>query len=108
MTEDRTWTLIIRCARPASRARKGDHWHVQPHRVRDLTDSWFGKDAEIKLTPRTATFTLKGEGRPPSNLPLWREHFASALSALFMHVEMKNLHYVLPRPNRTELREDEG
>lgn len=105
MTEER-WTLTIRCPRPANRA--CDDWHVQPQRVERLARDWFGKNAEITLTTRTARLRLEGTGKPPIHLAHWQSSFATVLDCLFMEIERVRGKCVLPRPLRTEIREERG
>ncbi|UPZ27657.1 hypothetical protein MUK60_07395 [Streptomyces sp. LRE541] len=106
MTESR-WTLTIRCPRPANRA--ADDFHVQPEKVDRLAHEWFGRDAAITLTARTATLQIRGEGQMPGHLiDHYRTSFASALSCLFLKIELKGGGgYVLPRPVRTDIREEQ-
>ncbi|MFJ8929252.1 hypothetical protein ACIRLA_22005 [Streptomyces sp. NPDC102364] len=42
-----------------------------------------------------------------TDLDYWREAFARALVVLFLDVKQEGSSYVLPRPVRTELREDD-
>jgi hypothetical protein len=101
---DARWTLRISCPRPANRA--CDDWHVQPERVARIARDWFGKDAEITLTARTARLHTQGTGKPPTSLVHWQTRFATALDCLFMKVDRVRGECVLPRPVRTEIREE--
>lgn len=106
MTTGPRWALTIRCPRPANRAL--DDFHVQPEKVARIAQEWFGQDATITLTARTATFQIQGEGPAPVHLiDHYRTGFASALDCLFMKVDRIHSRCVLPRPVRIDVREDE-
>lgn len=104
---DARWTLKISCPRPANRGR--DNWHVQPERVERLARDWFGKDAQITLTARTARLRVQGASELPAHLlNHYKTSFAMALDCLFMKVERVRGECVLPRPVRIEVREEGG
>lgn len=102
-TSPSAWVLTIRCPRPASRAI--DDFHVQPEKIARIAVDWFGPTAELSLTARTVQLRYSSS-TPPRNLEFWNEQLATVLDCLYLSTRDADGRYRLPRPVRTEIRED--
>jgi hypothetical protein len=103
-SSDALWMLTITCPRPRNRAR--DDFHTQPDKVSRIAHQWFGPTAVLELTSRTVRFYYASRSCP-NDLPFWYEKLATALDCLYLSTRGDDGKYRLPRPVRTEIREDD-
>lgn len=100
----RRYAVTITCRRPANRAR--DDWHVQPERIARTTAIFFGKSAELTLTPRRARLSAPDLAYLP-DIKAWEARMAEVMHCLYLDVEwvggQYSGHYELPTPVRVEI-----
>lgn len=98
------WTLTITCPRPHNRSI--DDYHTRPEKVAKIAAEWFSPDAELTLTERTVRLVYT-QPRSIENIAEWNERLARALDALYLDTRTEDGGHRLPRPVRTEVREDD-
>lgn len=100
----RQYAVTITCRRPANRAR--DDWHVQPERIASTMAIFFGKSAELTLTPRRARLCAPDLQHLP-DIPAWEARMAEVMHCLYLDVRRVggtfSGHYELPAPVRVEI-----
>ncbi|MFI2077528.1 hypothetical protein [Streptomyces triculaminicus] len=97
------WSLTITCPWPRNRAR--DDFFVRPGKATQAAVEWFGPGTEVTLTARTVRLRHTA-AVPPGDLTRWYERLAVLLDCLYLGTRGEDGQCRLPRPVRTEIRED--
>lgn len=97
--------MTITCPRPRNRA--SDNFHTRPDAVAETAAIWFGEDAELTLTAREAKLRYTGS-YPPGDVADWHTRLAIVLHCLYLDTRGNDGSHSLPRPIRTEIREDDA
>jgi len=97
------WTVTVTCPRPANRAL--DDFHLAPARVDGTVRRLLGRHAQLTVTGNQVRL-VRSTTAPP-DLIRWQEELALVLSCLYLDTRTRDGLYVLPRPVRTEILEEE-
>ncbi|MFE7965373.1 hypothetical protein ACFU0X_20455 [Streptomyces cellulosae] len=97
------WTVTLTCPRPANRA--ADDFHLAQHRIDGTVRRLLGRDAQLTLTPNQVRLVRKSTTAP--DLARWQEELALVLSCLYLDTRTDDGRYMLPRPVRTDVLEED-